>query len=188
MTDTNAGTPPVAGEAQQTEPQVPAAGTTPQPDEVTTLRSRNAGLDAKVTSLSQQYAAEKAAREAAEARALALAESKENGDQELRAQLGRERAALALAQREAALARIEAQYPETFAVLGETAATLSADQLAAAEARFKGVAASGDTPPPLGANPARTSSAPAKNIEDMTTAELKAHMRTFARADMLGTD
>lgn len=162
MTDGNEGTTEGTAEAPATdESTAPATETgTPQtPDEVTTLRSRNAGLDAKVTSLAAQAKADKARADAAEARALALAEAKEGGDAELRAELERMKAENAAARKDAALARIEAKYPETFGVLGETAASLSEDQLAASEARYAGVPAEAKTPTPGGSNPARTPAA-----------------------------
>jgi hypothetical protein len=149
-------------------------------DEVTTLRSRNAGLDAKVTELTKaQKAAEQRAAEAAQKLADYEA-GKVNNDEALRAQLQAKEAELALARKETALARVAAKYPETFGVLGEAAAALSEDQLAQAEARFAGVPATPETPTPkpLGANPSRPTGG-AKNIEEMTAAELRAHLATF---------
>lgn len=177
-----AGTAESTGEAQSTEQDspAPAAGTQTQPDEVTTLRSRNAGLDAKVTELSK---AAKAAQEAAAAAAQRLADyeaGKVGNDEALRAQLEAKEAELAQVRKEATLARIEARYPETFGVLGEAAAALTADQLAAAEARFAGVAgALPETPKPVGVNPQRPISSGSKAIEDMSAAELRAHLKSF---------
>lgn len=184
-TDPNAGTPPEGGEAPIV-PEAPAAGAAGTPvvvDEVTTLRSRNAGLDAKVSALLTQTAAEKARADAAEARALALAEAKENGDAELRAELERTRAENARVAQEAKLARIEAKYPETFGVLGAAAVSLTDDQLAASEARMAGVASGTpevpETPKPVGNNPGRTQAAPPKALEDMSASELEAHLKAF---------
>ena len=177
MTDENAGTAPVEGEAPVAAAAV-APVTPPAADEVTTLRSRNAGLDAKVTELAKATKlAEQKAAEAAQK--LADYESgKVNSDEALRAQLALKEAELALAHREAQVARIEAKYPETFGVLGEAAAGLTEDQLAASEARFAGVPATPETPRPIGANPPRTPGG-AKSIEDMTAAELRTHLATF---------
>jgi hypothetical protein len=164
--------------AETTATPAPTTGT--PPDEVGTLRSRNAGLDAKVTSLTQQAAAEKARADAAEARALALASEKENGDQELRALVEAQKLLIAKTAAEAKLARIEAKYPETFGVLGEDAAGLTEDKLAASEARFvAGFAGEQETPTPVGSNAARTQSAVPKAIEDMTAAELEKHLKSF---------
>ena len=169
----NAGTTPEEGQAPANE-----SGTGNQPDEVTTLRSRNAGLDAKVTELQRTTAAETTRANAAEARALALAEAGTNGDAELRAQLEAQKLIVAKSQQETALARIEAKYPETFAVLGETAASLTADQLAAAEARFAGVGSeSSSQPTPLGNNPQRPLSGAPKALTDMSLAELEQSIR-----------
>jgi len=174
MADENEGTTPETSEA-------PAATTgTPAVDsEVTTLRSRNAGLDAKVTELQK---ATKAAEDRA-AEALQKLQDYESGkvqaDEALRAQLSVKEAELAEARKAQALAMVAAQYPESFAVLGEAAANLSADQLAAAEARFSGVPVETSAPVPVGANPPRTQAPATKRIEDMNIAELRAHMRTF---------
>jgi len=180
MADTNEGTPEGTGEAQ-TQEGTPATGTPQTPDEVTTLRSRNAGLDAKVTELSK---ATKVAQEAAAAAAQKLADyesGKVQGDEALRAQFQAKEAELALVKREAALSRIEVKYPETFGVLGEAAAALTEDQLAASEARMSGAGLS-ETPTPLGSNPPRNLAAANKSIEDMNTAELRRHLATFPRA------
>lgn len=179
MTDTNTGTADAPAEAQQ-----PAAGTQTGTDEVTMLRSRNSGLDAKVTSLAAQAAAEKARADAAEARALALAEGKANGDAELRAQLEAERTAAATARAEARKARLETKFPETLSVLGDAALSLTDDQLAASEARMSGAGFEGGTPRPVGANPQRSQSGAPKAIEDMSLAELRAHMLTFPASVM----
>ena len=117
------------------------------------------------------------AREAAEARALELAEGKANGDQELRAQLEAERASAAKALAEARRARLEAKYPETLSVLGDVALNLSDDQLAAAETRFTGAGI--ENPVPHGANPARVQASSPKAIEDMTAAELRKVLASF---------
>lgn len=184
MPNTNEGTAAPAGEAQTTEEApaqtaAPEATGTPVPaDEVTTLRSRNAGLDAKVTELTK---ARLAAEEAAAQAATKLAQYESGvvkGDEALRAQLQAKEAELNAARQEASLARIAAAYPETFAVLGDAAANMPADKLAEAEARFKGVAAlpaESNTPPPVGNNAARPLAPGIKPVEDMTLAEFKAH-------------
>jgi len=172
MTEPNEGTPPAEGEAQP----APAAGTPPQPDEVTTLRSRNAGLDAKVTELS------KAAKELAAARdalAAQLAEAQKgvlDKDEALRAQLAAKDAELAQARAEAKVARIAQAYPETFGVFGDAVANMTPEQLAAAEARFKGVADAGEPPAPrpvgnspqrpVGPRPAATAKERLAQLED----------------------
>ena len=181
MPDTNEGTETTTEEAPKVTPEV-TSGTPPAADEVTTLRSRNAGLDAKVTELTKaQKAAEAQAAEAL-AKLTDYEAGKVDADEALRAQLSAKDAELALIRNEAALAKIEAKYPETFGVLGEAAAALTADQLAASEARFAGVKDETTTPPvPVGTNAPR-SSAPKKSIEDMSAAELRDYAaRTFSR-------
>lgn len=184
--DGNAGTATAAPEAPEAgaAPAAAATGTPAQADEVTTLRSRNAGLDAKVTALMAETASEKAAREAAEQKLRDYEAGKVGADEALRAQLEAKEAELATERRATALARIEAKYPETFSVLGDAAASLTADQLAASEARFAGVPAESSTPVPVGTGAARVPAAGPKPIEDMNVEELKAHLHTFPRSAM----
>jgi hypothetical protein len=178
MTDTNEGTAPEGGEDQSTE-ETPVAGT-PVKDEVTTLKSRNAGLDAKVTSLIAAAAvAEQKAADAA--KKLADYEAGTVGsDEALRAQLQAKEAELATARQETALARIEAKYPETFGLFGAHAATMAEDVLAASEARLKGVAGEDDeNPAPVGNNASRTTggATAAKAKGQQTIAELEAEFK-----------
>jgi aminopeptidase N len=178
--DAGTGTPAAGSEAPDA-----GSGTPVVHDEVTTLRSRNAGLDAKVTSLQQSIAAAEARAAAAEARATELAQNKEGGDAELRAQLVKAQEAITAAERKAALADIKAAYPETFTVLGEAAAGLTADQLAANEARLGGTGTV-ETPKPVGANPARQQALSPKAVEDMTIDELQAHLASFNLREVFG--
>lgn len=150
----------------------------------TTLLSRIAGLDAKVTSLTQETAKEKAAREAAEQKLRDYEAGKVGADEALRAQVEAKDAELAKVRQEARLAKIEAKYPETFGVLGEAAAGLTDDQLAASEARFVGVGESSTPQKPLGNNQQRQQASGSKAIEDMSPAELRAHLKTFSPDEM----
>lgn len=168
MADGNEGTTPQGGEAEQpaetTEQVVEQQSAAAPQEDVTTLRSRIAGLDAKVSTLSDSEKNALKARDEALQKLADYEAGKVGSDEALRAQLAAKDAELEAARREAQLARIEAQYPETYSVLGEAAANLSADKLAEAEARFKGVAA-GETaataaPKPIGNAPARTVEAP----------------------------
>lgn len=170
MTDENAGTPEGGDEAQDASATAADAKTgTQTPDEVTTLRSRNQGLDAKVTTLTQAQKAEKARADAAEQKLRDYEANKVGADEALRAQLAVKEDELKAARQEAALARIESQFPETYAVLGEAAFGLSAEKLAEAEARFKGVAAPdapAANPKPIGNNAGRTIEAPREETSD----------------------
>lgn len=185
MTDTT-----IAG-ASSEAPEAPATGTpAAAPDEATTLRSRNAGLDAKVTELTLAKAAAEAAAQASATKLADYEAGKVNADEALRAQLAAAQGETATARKEAALALVEAKYPETFAVLGEASASLTADQLAASEARFRGVPAEPTEttikPTPLSTGTARPPTT-AKNIEDMSAAELRKHMElTFTGRDQHG--
>lgn len=149
MSDQDTGTSNEADEAQVDAAATAATGTQ-TPDEVTTLRSRNAGLDAKVTELSTATKNAVKERDAALTKLSDYEAGKVGADEALRAQLDVAKADATLARQEALLARIEAKYPETYAVLGEAAASLSADKLAEAEARFAGVAAE---PAPVASKP-----------------------------------
>ncbi len=156
------------GTTEQQAPEVGAGAPRPGtdvPDElVTLLKSRNAGLDAKVTELTKaQKLSEQKAADALQK--LADYEAKTVGsDEALRAQLAARDAEVAQARRETALARAEAKYPETFALFGEDAATFSEDKLAASEARLSGATDSGEPPTPRGVNGPgqRDTSTPAK--------------------------
>jgi hypothetical protein len=176
MPDNDAGTTPETGEAQQE-----AAVTPVSQDEVTTLKSRNAGLDAKVTELAKAAkAAEQRAAEAAQ-RLADYEAGKVGNDEALRAQLQAKDVELTAARQEAALARIEAKYPETFGLFGAAAAGLAEDVLAASEARLRGVAPEEqENPNPIGNNPTRTAQggATAGNApKAKTIAELEAEFK-----------
>lgn len=174
----NAGTAEAAPEAQTDEAEAKSTGT-PAPDEVTTLRSRNAGLDAKVSSLTKQAAAHEAARVAAEQKLADYEAGKVGNDEALRAQLQVEKANTENALREAKLARIEARYPETYKELGEDAANMSQEKLAAVEARLAGVAEAAApvaATKPIGNNQSRTQAA-AKTEE--TFEDVAARLKTM---------
>jgi hypothetical protein len=179
------GTPPAGGEAPAVVVDTTAPGTPAQPDEVTLLKSRTAGLDAKVTELQLKATVAEQAAAAAVAKLADYEAGKVQADEALRAQLALKDVAMAKVLRDAALLHVETKYPETFGVLGAVAATLTEDQLAASEARFAGVVESG-APTPLGSNPARTLAPAAKAIEDMSLAELRKHLGTFPTSVMTG--
>jgi hypothetical protein len=132
----------------------PPAGT-PDPTEVTLLRSRAAGLDAKVTSQSQANTLLTSQLAAAAAKIAEYEAGKVNGDEALRAQLALKDQETAAARRDAKLARIEAKYPESFGALGAAVENLSDEDLASVEVRLKGVPATTEPPTPRGTNPPR---------------------------------
>jgi hypothetical protein len=170
--DTNAGTTPTTPEAQ------PQAGTPVVNDEVTTLRSRNQGLDAKVTELLSQVAAAAAARDAATARLTEYETGKAGESEAARARIESLTAELAATQRLAQANAMAAKYPETFAVYGEAIAGMSEDVLAAGEARLRGVTVESAPPVPVANNAPRTPAVAAKPIEEMNAAELREHGRS----------
>jgi seryl-tRNA synthetase len=153
------------------------AGSQAAPDELSVLKSRYQGQSAKVDALSQ----EKARLEAALAEAQAKLGEAQKGvldkDEALKAQIAAKDAEIEAIKRERNLTRIEAKYPETFAVLGEDAANLSEVKLAENEARLKGVAAGSTEPPtPIGSSPSRTGQRPA--AKPRTIEDVKAQMAT----------
>lgn len=158
------------GEEAQTNEEVETpekAGTPTESPEVTTLKSRNSGLDAKVTELSRQLQVEKVAREAAAAKLSDYEAGKVGADEALRAQLELKEQELTSIRKEAQVTRVEAKYPETFALFGEDAITFSEDKLAASEARLQGVSPSTEPPTPRGNNPTGAGALPPKKEDEL---------------------
>jgi len=163
--------------------EAPETGTTQEPDENTKLRSRNAGLDAKVSSLTATAAAEKARADAAEARAQALADGKENGDAELRAQNAALKAEAEEARQAARVALLAGRYPESFAELGEAIGNISPDKLASMEARLAGVPSPEDQSNnvrPIGNNQNRSASTTAARTPSEQLADMEAKFLSTA--------
>lgn len=184
MTDVNDDT--ATGGESGTESNAPAgaAATAPagSPDELATLKSRNSGLNKANGELQKALDAEKGARAAAEKAADDLRTGKTSEQEALAKLLADAKAEVAATKADAALARIEAKYPETHKLFGAATASMSADVLAASEARLTGAPDAGeketDKPPkPVGNNPQR--GAGAKNIEDMTSKELQDYMKSL---------
>jgi seryl-tRNA synthetase len=185
MTQEDEGTTPAGTEAP-TPAAAPAEATSGTPkaaDEVTTLRSRNAGLDAKVTELQRATAAAQAAAAAAAQKLADYESGKVQADEALRAQLSAKDAELVQARNQARLATIAAKYPETFGVFAEAAVSMTDDQLAAAEVRFTGTTET-HVPVPAGTNAARVPAAGTKAIEDMSISELRAAQASMFKGSM----
>lgn len=180
----NEGTTETGEEAPEVEevaetPETP--GTPTESPEVTTLKSRNSGLDAKVTELSRQLQAEKTATAAATAKLSDYEAGKVGADEALRAQLELKEQELTSIRKEAQVTRVEAKYPETFALFGEDAITFSEDKLAASEARLRGVAPDTEPPTPRGNNPSGAGAPPAKKEE--TVDDIIARLATQLQAN-----
>src|SRR6185369_14562819 len=179
-TENQGGTAQEGAEGEGTTPAAnPGTGTG---IDVATLASRVAGLEARLTETGRTKA--QIERERDEARQkLADYEAGKLGENEaFKAELQREREARAQAERTASLARIEARYPETFGVLGEAAANLTDEQLAAAEARFKGVTVESEPPTPRNPSAQRPSAAQAapgeaRDGDRPTYAQLRAQFK-----------
>jgi hypothetical protein len=165
-----------------TTDEAPAESTAPAAapqtsDELEQFKSRNRGLNATVTTLTQERDQLRADLENARKGQT----DKEAGDADLRAQLAEANAALETAKKEATLASLKGQYPEAFAELGEGALALTPEKLSSLEARLVVKAAEEETTDkPVGNSPARANSAP-KNIEDMTSAELQEAIKKLPR-------
>jgi DNA repair exonuclease SbcCD ATPase subunit len=179
MPDTLTDTTAPDGVEAPAEAEAPAAvpATT---DELAQFKSRNSGLNAKVTTLEQ----ERDQLRADLANARQGLTDKESGDADLRRQLEEANAALATAQKAAALADLKGSYPEAFSELGDGALSLTPEKLASLEARLTAARDEGEpeTPKPVGNNQQRTTTE--KTIEEMTSKELQAYMRTRPRSDM----
>lgn len=180
MADTTTATAPEGTEAPSGEaaPEATTQEAAPQtPDELASLRSRNSGLNAKVTTLQQERDQLRAELDNAR-KGLT---DKDAGDADLRAQLAAAQTALETAKKEATLASLRGSYPEAFAELGEGALALTPEKLASLEARLTSAKDSGseepETPRPVG-NSQQRQTGP-KSIEDMTSAELQAYMKTL---------
>lgn len=148
------------------------------PDELAALKSRNSGLNAKVTELQKQLADERNARTAAEQ----AAAGKAGTDDVLNKRIAELQAELDAGKAAAAIAAKGASYPEAYRELGDDIANMSTEKLAALEARLtaaKDEEPETTAPRPVGNNPQRTNTS--KSIEDMTSKELQAHMRGLPR-------
>lgn len=189
MTDTNTGTAATGTEAPVDAGVTTQAAPATQPaDEVTRLRLAQAGSDRQVTSLQQQLIDATTARDKAITEARELAAGKGDADATLREQLVQRERELAEARTEASAAKLSNAYPETYKLFGQSIAGMAVDVLEASEARLSGAGLVPTTsvPTPVGNNAPRTPNAP-KNIEDMTAAELRAHMAlTFTTRDANG--
>jgi chromosome segregation ATPase len=131
------------------------------------LRSRNSGLNAKVT---EQETLIKSLREELGTARAGLTD-KESADADLRAQLDaafKERDQL---QRQIEVATLSAKYPEAFAELGDSIFGMAPERLASIEARLAGAKDAGEELPetsrPVGNNPQRGASG-SKNEDDDT--------------------
>lgn len=182
----NDGTETPEGQAPEDTETVEPTGavaevTITQPDEVTKLRSRNQGLDAKVTSLtrSQKEAIERA--EAAEAKLNEIVTGKANGDEETRALILKLNAELDASKATAKAAILASRYPESYAELGDSIATMPEDKLAGIEARLAGVPAESNRPPtPISNSAARPITGAAGVSEEGETGDaIEARLRTL---------
>jgi len=155
-----------------------AASTTP--DEVSVLRSRYAGQTAKVNELTTQLKAEREARTAAEKERDSLRSGAASSDETAKALLAAKDEEIARIRREVEVTRIQAKYPEVFGELGEAAAGLSEERLAAMEARLRGAGVSEEPPTPRSQNAARNEGSGDGGQREVTSADIIASMRSMA--------
>jgi hypothetical protein len=168
MSDNNNGTTESAEKAPET-------GTPKEDAEVTLLKSRNSGLDAKVTSLTAALAEKEALASAAQAKLSAYEKQTVGADEALRAQLAEAQEKANAAEQKAAVALISAKFPESFAELGDAVFGMSESKLASLEARLTGAADSGEAPTPRGTNGPRTAGT-AGTAKPETIADVKARL------------
>lgn len=181
MTKPNDDTASVVDEAPA-EGDAPDAAAPATPDELASLKSRNSGLNAKVTSLTDQLKAEKAARTAAEQ---AVAD-KAGADDVLNKRIKELEEQIAKNEQAQALLVKGAKFPEAYRELGEDIGGMSEEKLAALEARLTAAKDEGEdapeTPRPVGNNTQRSAGGSTKSIEDMTSAELQAAIKGLDRS------
>lgn len=154
----------------------PAANASATGDDASLLRSRLSGQTAKVNQLQAERDTIKAERDALALQVAAAQKGEVNKDEALKAQIAAKDTELAAIRQEAALARIEAKYPEAYAELGELAANMPADKLAALEARLTNAQTDEEPPSPRGNNGPRTTGAakPREESSQDILAKLKA--------------
>lgn len=179
MTDTNDDTASATGDAPAPETP-PAAAAAPTADELASLRSRNSGLNAKVTELTKRL--ETLTEELGTARKGLT--DKDSADADLKRQLAEAQANIEKLTRANETATLAAQYPAAFEELGEGIYGMAPERLASLNARLAGVKDPGgeqpETPRPVGNNPQRQQGG-SKNIEDMTSEELRESLRNMPR-------
>jgi chromosome segregation ATPase len=181
MTDTNADTVSAQEDAPAGEAATASAAATSTSDDLlASLRSRNSGLNAKV---SEQEALIKSLRDELGTARAGLTD-KESADADLRAQLEAAQKEKEQLQRQFEVATLSSKYPEAYAELGDGIFGLAPEKLASIEARLSGAKDSGEeqetTTRPVGNNPQRAASG-SKRIEDMTTEELRQSLRDMPR-------
>jgi hypothetical protein len=180
MTDTNADTVSADGDAPADEAQAPAAAAAPADDLLASLRSRNSGLNAKVT---EQDTLIKTLREELGTARAGLTD-KESADADLRAQLKAALEEKENLQRQFEVTTLSSKYPEAFAELGDSIFGMAPERLASIEARLTGAKDTSEeqetTTRPVGNNPQRAASG-SKRVEDMTTEELRQSLRDMPR-------
>lgn len=108
--------------------------------------SRFKGLNAKFGKTAEELKAEKEARAKAEADLEALRTGKVSAEEAAQAQVNAAKAELEAERQARAVERLKAQFPETFEVFGDAAASFDAATLAASEARLAGDSPEGTTP------------------------------------------
>jgi hypothetical protein len=173
-TATTGGTPDSA--ASTTVDDAGATGSKQGALDDSTLASRYAGQTAKVNELSGQVEAAKAAEAAALQKLADYEAGKVGSDEALKAQLEAAQAATKAALQDAALARIEAKYPETFSLFGAAAAGMPAEVLAASEARLVGVTPESEPPTPGSPNKNSTSTATTKKVTEESADDVQARL------------
>lgn len=153
MTDTNdSGTDPTLDPNAAPSTDGAAAGSQADGD-ASLSQSRFNGLNAKLGETVNQLKAAQAAQAKAEADLESLRTGTVTADEAAKAQVAAAQAELAQERMARQVESLKARFPETFDVFGDTAATFTADVLAASEARLAG---EGNDPTPLRHNEPRS--------------------------------
>lgn len=156
------------------------AAASTDPGEVSVLRSRYAGQTAKVNELTAERQRLIEEREQLRKELERAQKGTTSADEAAKALLAAKDEEIARIRREAELTRIQSRYPEVFGELGEAAAGLSEEKLAAMEARFRGASTSDEPPTPRGQNAARNEGSGDGGTKDVTSADIIASMRSMA--------
>lgn len=170
-----AGTPPADASTDAT-----AAGSG-QPDEVSLWRSRFNGQTAKVTELTKAQEQTNARISDLEKQLTAAQASTASADEAAKALVAAAQAELANERSARRLDGLKARFPETFTLLGDAAAGLTEENLAANEARLTGGATAGSTEPPtpLRHNESKTSGGATGKAKQESAADIKARLESM---------
>lgn len=175
--DTTNGAAQTPNPAGSTDPAGEGSG---QPDEVSLWRSRFNGQTAKVTELTKAQEQTNARIASLEAELAKAREASASADEAAKALVAQARAELEQERSARRIDSLKARFPETFTLLGDAAAGLTEENLAANEARLTGTAGSTEPPTPLRHNESKTSGgATGGQKKERTAADIRAELESM---------